>query len=239
MKKFSILCIVVSFFCLLLISKVRAENPTKIMRTRFHPTQSWIQYISSLDLLIIKPNKWKHLFINSGSTVKNIFDQHKAKAVINWSYFRKDGEGTFYQAWASFKNWKTIAKSSFCDDPNICALFNTDTMDIKPIVYSGEYDGSRRSAGPMLLQSWTINIQIKKKFSHRSSKTKRTVLVFPWPYFVYTQKDYTLFELAKILKKLFPTSTVVNLDWWSSTSFYNNSYQFNSKKLLPEFFVLY
>ncbi len=218
---------------------VQARDAVRIMRTRFNPSRSWTQYLRNVDLYITKPTKRKHVFIASGSSVKDVFEQQKPKAVINGSYFRRDSGWLFYPAWAFVQSGKTIAKSSFCDDPNICALFNTSTMDIKPIVYSGEYDGSRRSAGPMLLQSWVVNIQLKKNFSHRSRKTQRTVLVTPWPYFVYTQRDYTLYEFAKVLKRLFPSSTIVNLDWWSSTSFYSSAFQFNSKKLLPEFFILY
>lgn len=234
-----ILIIIISFFCSFFAHFVEARDTMKIMRTRFNPSQTWIQYLRNFDISIIKPTKRKHVFINTGSTVEAIFEQQKPYAVINGSYFRRDSGWSFYPAGAFAMSGKTIAKSSFCSDPNICALFNVDTMDIKPIVYSGEYRGSRRSAGPMLMESWVINVQLKKNFSHRSRKTQRTVLITPWPYFVYTQRNYTLYEFTKILKRLFPSSTIVNLDGWSSTSFYSNSFQFNTKKLLPEFFVLY
>lgn len=216
-----------------------AKDLWAIKRMRFNPQQTWIQQISNLWLVVVKPTTWRHEFIPNGSTTEDLFDIYRSLGVINGSYFRKDSQWWFHPAGAFVENGKTLAKSSFCDDPNICALFNTSTIDIKPIVYSGEYGGSRRSAGPMLLQSWVINVHLKKSFSHRNVRTKRTVLVYPGPYFIYTQKDYRLSDLASVLKKLFPKSTIVNLDGGPSTSFYGSGLKFNSDEILPEFFVLY
>lgn len=241
---FLLLCSIVSFNEMALWNSGDGLNETTVKKSAIKRSpikigRKWVQSIKSLWIVIVKPQSWKHVFIHSWSTTKELQSIYNSNFVVNGSYFwRQDWSWSFYPAWAMGKSGFTTLSYSHCEDPNLCSYYSIDTLKITASTSSWVKDWNLRSSGPWLLYSWEINNKLKNNISHWQRRTTRTALISPGPYFVFTQTGYTLYEFSSILKRMFPHADAINLDGGSSTSFYSKSLAFNTRKLLPEFFLL-
>lgn len=215
----------------------RVEN-IKITRTKRKIT-TWVNNIVSEDIVIIKPTWWDHMFLPKWSTVKKVSQEFKSPYVINGSYFWKDKDWDFHPAGTMWTTGASTFIEGLCNDVNLCGMYNLNTLKVSQSIVSGVIEGNFRSSWPLLMREGNIVDKIKNDISHWNRETYRTALVnSPTPYLIYTNKGMTLYSFATIIKRYFPTGSAINLDWWSSTSFYSNSTSFNSSKILPEFLLL-
>jgi hypothetical protein len=216
-------------------------TPPKIIRKKvYNFKKNGLHNIEELGLIVVKPSKREHIFVASGSSVRSLQAETSAKYVINWSYFWKNASGDFFAAGTLGKDGVSDFYSSYCSDVNLCSRFDIDTLEIQPTIETKGYNGNRRSGWPRLVQNGVINKDLENNRSHRQRKTTRTAIISgPTPYFIFSTTGYTLEDFASNIIKFFPNSSAINLDGGSSTSFYSEEFARNSRKLLPEFFLLW
>lgn len=215
-------------------------EPPKLIRNTASLKRFGVHQFKEAGIVVVKPRKRDHIFDHSGTNVKEVATSHAAKFVVNGAYFRRDGSWVYNPAWALGTTWISAFDTSRCKDVNLCSRFDLDTLKIDKEIQTQVVAGNMRSAGPWVLREWQINPDLEKNRSHRQRKTVRTALVGSGttPYFVFSTTWYKLPDFAAQLQALFPSANALNLDGGSSTSFYSAKLSFNSKKLLPEFFVM-
>ena len=215
----------------------RVENIKIIRKSR--KIVSWVNDIKNDKVVIIKPDWRDHIFLPKWSTTKKVSQDYNAKYVINGSYFRADEDKDFHPAGTMGTDGKSKFTKDLCNDVNLCGIYDLNTLEIQKDMYEGTLDWNFRSSGPLLMREGKISDNISKNISHRNRKTTRTALInTTTPHFIYSKTGMTLLDFTTVIKKYFPTWSAINLDGWSSTSFYSKDVSFNSSKLLPEFFLL-
>lgn len=217
-----------------------STTPPKLIRNTASLKRFGVHEFKEAGIVVIKPRKRDHVFDQSGTNVREVAGNYAAKFVVNGAYFRRDGSGSYNPAGALWSGGQSSFDSTWCKDVNLCSRFDLDTLKIDKEIQTQVVAGNMRSAGPWIVREWQINPDISKNRSHWQRKTTRTALVSSGtvPYFVVSTTWYTLPDFSLQLQALFPSANALNLDWWSSTSFYSPKLSFNSKKLLPEFFIM-
>ncbi len=216
---------------------------------------SWIQKIESLspmdtDFFVFEAKNWFEIFYDSGAT-KSIWEYYiTGSIVLNGSYFGWTKPGEYYPAWVWIEN-KKIKYPQMNSDPNITHMLfymnygnrvsmikNSDTAQMIPICL-------QNPAGCIAFQAWPLVLSgsILQKFWeswHANSKHERTLIGKTQSgkiYFFVSTLPRSLWEIwEKILEdERFnrDSITVLNLDGWPSTAYFDGKNGFHLDKKLP------
>jgi uncharacterized protein YigE (DUF2233 family) len=204
------------------------------------------------NLVTIESPHGFEVFFDSGAThtARDIYTP--GSTVINWSYFWVTDSWLYYPAGLWSKNGQAIVMPSIWkqltpvyDDPNITHFVGISWSELKIFANSefrrnsGPYDFSFQ-AGPLVLsgnilqdfgKSWHANGQHERTLIGKTQSGK--------VYFFVSRKQLSLIEIGEQIR-LDPRFwqdpiTVLNLDGWPSTAYYDGIHGFREDKKLPIF----
>ena len=226
---------------LLLCATASATWPRLVENTLSYRTTavSW--------LLLIRPLKPALLFFDStGSRMSRRSD---FSFVINWWYFGRLWN-RFMPAWKlniGRNAYQSIANSNLDKNLGVTIYHNTvtnkRTIDRTDLVIPKPWITSFY-VWPLLIHSWVVQTEIYRRLSHRARPTQRTFIIIDASQsviFWVTMWSLTLPQIVRIItwSQLFTWSYhVINIDWWSSTAFRTQQFQFGIQKRLPRWFVV-
>jgi Phosphodiester glycosidase len=206
-------------------------------------------------MTIIEAPHGFEVFFDSGATHTARDLYISGSTVINGSYFWVTDSGVYYPAWywEKFRQsmmipgiWKQL--NPVYDDPNITHFVGISWSELKIFANSefkrnaGPYDFSFQ-AGPLILSGNTL--QDFGKSWHANEPHERTLVGKTQSgkvYFFLSRKQLSLTEAGEQIR-LDPRFwqdpiTVLNLDGWPSTAYYDGIHGFREDKNLPIFFKI-
>lgn len=171
---------------------------------------------------------------NSASWLNNLYKGSKKCSIVNWWYFGykwKNNE-EYIPIWDISNDWyETILWFHPQNDPNISTQITINNLH-------------KFEAWPNLIDKWKINTWLLADISHRQQQAPRTFIIQRsdwWSDIWIYNKWITLAELSEYIYNLHIYTwdySVINLDWWSSTSIITPDYEFNENQKLPRFFII-
>jgi len=204
-------------------------------------------WLDSPDLILIEPDWLKMVFDTDWMSADDFFELEWV-TVINWGYFWYEWE-KFIPAW-ELRLADRIIPTTIDQrlDPNLSVRIHYDTEN-NSLKFSDEWDLINPPwdyvffAWPMIIDNWVINGDLIWNTSHRNWKYARTFLIRKanWhPIIGISMNRINLDDLWVMLRNRAPLIgefSVVNLDWWPSTSLKAGWFERNSDKKLPWFFL--
>lgn len=202
------------------------------------------------DITIIKT--WKMLefnfFNNTWNNAVNLINSGKYSHVMNWSYFKVIWWNISH-SWL-LNVWGTIQVPIEYSDRNLTHIVTYNKKNGKITINKNDEYEEDKNQNIIQFQAWPLVLEnniVQERYIYKSSiwakKYTRTLLWVDsdWvKYLIVARKPVSLIDLWFFLRKneLFKWKSInlINLDWWSSTSFASNNsndLNFNENKNLP------
>lgn len=252
MKSFSLTFLISIVLGLFFISSSSATDlkKTVIQFTKQHSITSY--NYGSWEIILFQPRKWglwaEHT--TKWTSAQYLWNLKTSCVAINGFYFwYGNNEEKFQPAgpltiYKNLKSQTTIpSDTNPMDDVNLWINIFYNSLNNNVSLWSTIKiaKGISFFAGPMIISDGTINPELTKRISHRSTKHYRTFLIqdknnkaIRW----ITTEKVSLTELGNALQSILKSNikSVVNLDGGSSTSFASQKFSYNQSKSLPSFF---
>jgi Phosphodiester glycosidase len=202
-------------------------------------------------IVILAPHGFE-VFFDSGTThtARDIYTP--GSTVINWSYFWVTDSGVYYPAGLWIEKWKQ-SYSLEQSDPNLSHVVlyrpygdsltivaNSETSEQIPMCIQNPAGCTAFQAGPLVLSGGII--QDFGKSWHANESHERTLMGKTQSgkvYFFISRQQLSLTEVGEQIARdpRFQQDpiTVLNLDGWPSTAYYDGIHGFREDKKLPIF----
>lgn len=205
-------------------------------------------------ITVITPKTFSMHFFANWNTAKNLASSYACNAVLNWTYFWFNDDGSYFPAWVRYQFWSYLRQPyQPAIDRNLRVLlsWNGTTIDASETnlfnfsLLNWKKSGRYANAGPWLVRDWHINPDIVETKSHWQRDTARVWFIKnpSWEiHFVIASEPISLPQFISFSYGAWLGTGAfqfINLDGGSSTSLITpyNSYQ--SKKTLPSFICIH
>jgi hypothetical protein len=205
-------------------------------------------------ITVIAPKLFSPLFFNQGTTAKQLTTSYDCKAVLNWTYFGRNDDASFYPAGVRYK-FGSFVREPYqpAIDKNLRVLlswsqtsldfFDNDSFDFNSIL--GQKNTRYANIWPRLVRDGKITPSIVQTLSHWQRNTTRSGIIRNPNGEIKIVISTEPISLPQFIVFAYVTwiwtgaFQFVNLDGWSSTSLITpyNSYQ--ATKRLPSFICIY
>ena len=209
---------------------------------------------SKQSITVITPKKFSMHFFSNWDTAKNIASSYACNAVLNWTYFWFNEDGSYFPAWVWYQ-FGMYLKQPYqpAIDRNLRVLLSGDWTTINAIqndsfnFLSLQWKKSWRyaNAWPWLVRDGRINPDIVQTKSHWQRDTTRVWFIRNPSgeiHFVVATEPISLPQFISFSYWVWLwtwTFQYVNLDWWSSTTLITPYNSYYSKKKLPSFICIH
>jgi hypothetical protein len=211
-------------------------------------TQPQVIRTARVSLTVIEAPHWFEVFFDSGATYTARDLYTPGSTVINWSYFGVTDSGVYYPA-GLWRSGIDETSPAIFEDPNITHIVRISHSEPQRVTIFPNKDllfmkwwseDDAFQAGPLVLSGGII--QDFGKSWHANESHERTLIGVTQSgkvYFFVSRKQLSLTEVGEQIRldsRFWKDPiTVLNLDGWPSTAYYDGIHGFREDKKLPIF----